>query len=405
MKKIGIISALSFVFLFFSCDKESIPDLNDLPHRTKALIDSDNLFGFEVFQKVNAEAEPGQNICVSPLSISLALAMTYNGAAGDTQIAMEEALRLTGFSRDEINELYRDLELSLISDDPKVEVEIANSIWYRNEYDILDDFIERNEVYYGAQVEALDFTDPLSKDIINGWVAEQTHDKIESIVDEISPESFMFLINAIYFKGTWKYEFDEKNTVERPFYKEDGTVDQVPAMKIEADLNLMKSETFNALELPYGKGNWVMYVLVPNGENRVGDIISNLDNESWKNFLPMFSETKEVKLQLPKWKSEFETSLVDVLKDMGMGIAFTSSADFSDILPGAPLSISDVKHKTFIEVNEEGTEAAAVTSVEIVLTGIQGEFFTVDKPFVYLIAEKTTGSVLFAGKVMNPAEE
>src|SRR5210317_2125182 len=125
MKKISIISLLSFVFLFFSCDKEDIPDLNDLQPKTKALINSDNDFGFEVFQRVNAEAEPDQNICISPLSISLALAITYNGAAGDTQIAMEQTLNLAGFSREEINELYRDLELSLISDDPKVSVEIA----------------------------------------------------------------------------------------------------------------------------------------------------------------------------------------------------------------------------------------------------------------------------------------
>ncbi len=404
MKKIAFVSILSFAFLFFACDKKDIPGLDELPLKTKQLIDSDNDFGFDLFQLVSADAEPGENICVSPLSISLALAMTYNGAGGDTQIAMEEALRLAGFSRDEINELYRGLEQSLVTDDPKVQVEIANSIWYRNDFEILSDFVQRNEIYYDAKVESLDFSDPLSKDIINEWVSEKTYDKIESIVDQISPESFMFLINAIYFKGTWQYEFDKKGTVNRPFYFEDGTVNEVPAMKLEADLNLYKSEIFNAVELPYGKGNWVMYVLVPNMTHRVDEIISSLDNDSWKSYLPMFQETKEVKIQLPKWKSEYETSLVPVLQNMGMGVAFTSAADFSGILPGAPLFISDVKHKTFIEVNEEGTEAAAVTSVEIVLTSIQGEFFTVDKPFVYLIAEKTTGSVLFAGRVMDPAK-
>ena len=174
-------------------------------------------------------------------------------------------------------------------------------------------------------------------------------------------------------------------------------------MKQEADLNMMKTEVFNAVELPYGKGNWAMYVLVPHDSHKVREITAILDNDSWKNYLPMFHEVKEVKLQLPKWKSEFETSLVPVLTDMGMGVAFTDAADFSDIAPGLPLRISDVKHKTFIEVNEEGTEAAAVTSVEIELTSISGEFFIADRPFVYLIAEKTTGSILFAGRVMDPS--
>ena len=392
----------AFVF-FMACDKENVPGIEDLPTKTKALINSDNDFGFELLKKVISETDPAENLCVSPLSVSLALAMTYNGAAGDTQIAMEETLKLAGFTREEINELYRDLVLAMISDDPKVKMEIANSIWYRNEYTILDDFIQRNEVYYDALVESLDFTDPGAKDVINGWVSDKTHKKIESIVDQISPESFMFLINAIYFKGTWTYEFDKKDTQDLAFYLEDGTVKDVPMMKQEADLNMLKTDLFNAVELPYGKGNWAMYVLLPNQVYKIGDILEELDSDTWSGYLSDFHEVKEVKLQLPKWKSEFEVSLNQVLTDMGMGLAFTTQADFSDIAPGLPLSISDVKHKTFIEVNEEGTEAAAVTSVEIVLTSIQGEYFVVNKPFIYLITEKTTGAILFAGRIMDPS--
>ncbi len=403
MKNILIVSVISLVFLFSACDKEDIPELVNLPQKTKALIDSDNEFGFDLFQRIISDAKPDENLCVSPFSISLALAMTYNGTGGDTRIAMEETLKLAGFTRDEINELYRDLTLALLSDDPKVQLEIANSIWYRNDFTILEDFILRNETYYDALVQSLDFSDPGSKDVINDWVSDQTHEKIEEIVDKISPQSFMFLINAIYFKGTWQYEFDEKETQDRPFYLQDGSSKQVPSMKLEADLNMLKTEVFNAVELPYGKGNWAMYVLVPNGSHKLGEITSSLDNDAWKEYLSEFAEIKEVKLQLPKWKSEFEISLVPVLTDMGMGVAFSDAADFSDILPGAALFISDVKHKTFIEVNEEGTEAAAVTSVEISFTSITGEYFLADKPFVYLIAEKTTGAILFAGRVMDPS--
>ena len=404
MKKLLILLAASVLIIFSGCDKEDIPELDNLSSKTKALIDSDNVFGFDLFQRVLVDAEPDENLCLSPLSISLALAMTYNGASGDTQIAMEETLKLAGFTRDEINGLYRDLTQALLSDDPKVQMEIANSIWYRDSYTILDDFVLRNETYYDALVKSLDFTDPGSKDVINGWVSDKTHEKIESIVDQISPESFMFLINAIYFKGTWKYEFDEEETLDLPFYLEDGTTEQVPSMKQEADLNMLKTEVFNAVELPYGKGNWAMYVMVPNGSHQLGEITSTLDNDAWKGYLVEFQEVKDVKLQLPKWKSEYETSLKPVLTDMGMSVAFSSAADFSDIAPGLPLSISDVKHKTFIEVNEEGTEAAAVTSVEINLTSIGGDYFSANRPFVYLIAEKTTGAILFAGRVLDPSK-
>lgn len=404
MKYLLFASLISLTFLFSGCDKEDGPQLSDLSQKTKALIDSDNDFGFELFQKVIADSKPGENLCVSPLSISLALAMTYNGAGGDTRIAMEETLKLAGFTRDEINELYMNLSHALLSDDPKVKLEIANSIWYRDDYVILEDFIQRNETYYDAVVRSLDFSNPNSKDKINDWVSDNTHKKIESIVDQISPQSFMFLINAIYFKGTWKYEFDKKETRDLPFYLEDGTSKQVPVMKQEIDLNMLKTELFNAIELPYGKGNWTMYVMVPNGSHRIGEITSTLDNNTWKEYLGEFHEVKEVKLQLPKWKSEYETSLNSVLSDMGMGLAFSDGADFSDIAPGLPLRISEVKHKTFIEVNEEGTEAAAVTSVEIELTSISGDYFIANRPFVYFIAEKTTGAILFSGRVLDPTK-
>jgi serine protease inhibitor len=203
MRNILILALLSGFILLTGCGKEEGPELGSLSQKTKALIESDNDFGFDLFQRVMADAKPNENLCVSPLSVSLALAMTYNGAAGETGKAMEETLKLAGFTRDEINSLYRNLRLALISDDPMVKLGIANSIWYRNDFSILDDFVTRNEIYYNAQVQSLNFADPGTKDIINDWVSDQTNDKIESIVDQISPQSFMFLINAIFFKVTW----------------------------------------------------------------------------------------------------------------------------------------------------------------------------------------------------------
>jgi len=338
---------------------------------------------------------------ISPLSISLALSMTYNGAEGDTKLAMEETMEMTGLAREEINSINKQLVTALINHDPSVTLEIANSIWYRDEYSILPDFITRNETYYDAQVRALDFADPGTVDVINGWVAEKTHDKIDKIVEQISPESFMFLINAIYYKGNWRYEFDPKETSDRSFFLEDGTVVDVPMMSAELDVNLFRNELFTALELPYGKGNWSMVFFLPNWEHRVDEIMEELSEENWNTWLGSLSPQTEVDVAIPKFTFEYEKSLKDVLMALGMEVAFTTAADFTGILPGGQLLISDVKHKTFVEVNEEGTEAAAVTSVEIELTSI-GNGFTANKPFLFFIVERSSGTILFSGKLMNP---
>lgn len=373
----------------------------DVPERTKSVIAADNSFGFDLYLKLAAEAEKGTNMMISPLSVSQALAMTYNGANGETKAAMEEALRVAGIDRDELNELNKTLVDALLNHDPKVVLEIANSIWYRNDFTVLPDFIQRNQTYYGAEVSSLDFSDPGSKDVINGWVDEKTHGKISEIVKEINPESFMFLINAIYFKGTWTYEFAKKNTRESQFYLEDGSSVPVEMMNQEMDLNTFQTDVFTSVELPYGKGNWRMFLFLPKDGHKVADIESLLNDKNWNGWMTSYQPLKEVQFSMPKFTFAYEESLKNALAAMGMENAFTPAADFTGILSDGGLMISDVKHKSFIEVNEEGTEAAAVTSVEIVLTSI-GNFISFNKPFLFAIAEKSTGSVLFLGKFMKP---
>ena len=400
MKRIVLIGLVGLIGVV-ACDKEVEPTPLNLSVKTAEVIASDNAFGLNLFRDVLAAAEADENVMVSPLSVSLALTMTYNGAEGETKVAMEQAMEMTGLNRAEINSLNKDLVTALLAHDPSVKLEIANSIWYRDDFTVKPDFISVNQNYYDAVVNAMDFADPGTVDVINQWVADQTHKKIEKIVDQISSESFMFLINAIYFKGDWRYQFDKKDTHDGEFYLSENNPVMVPMMHQELDLNICRQPGFTAAELPYGKGNWSMFVFVPEAGHDLNDLVADFNSENWNQWMNEFHESSEVNLTMPKFTFEFETSLAEVLKAMGMEIAFTSMADFSGILDGGGLMISDVKHKTFVQVDEEGTEAAAVTSVEVELTSI-GNFFVVNKPFLFVIAEKSSNTILFAGRVMTP---
>ena len=404
------------LFLFFitsSCEKknmESVQELNPekipLTEKGKQIILADNKFGFDLLKNITQEEESSNNIMISPTSVALALAMAYNGADGATKTAMEETLNKQGLSIDDINESYKYLIQALKTVDEKVTMSIANSIWYRDDFEVEQDFISTNQNYYDAEVAALNFADSDAKSIINNWVAEKTNNKISEIVNSISPQTVMFLINAVYFKGIWHYEFNESETEELPFTLADGTVKQVETMSMKADLNYYYNNLFKAVELPYGQGNYTMMLFVPNNENNVNDIISELSPENWSSWIHGLCQTNSVNVFLPKFTFEFERTLNDILTAMGMTIAFSpDEADFSKINPNYQLYISEVKHKTFIEVNEEGTEAAAVTSVEIGYTCDDGDnSITVNfnRPFLFAIREVTTDAVVFIGKVENP---
>ena len=401
IERILVVVVVVVVIVSCSKDKDYEPKPLNLPLKAAGVITADNTFGLDLYTRLAAAAAAGTNLMISPLSVSQALAMTWNGANSDTKTAMEKALSIAGYSRDELNELNKTLITALIAHDEKVVISIANSIWYRQEYTVLPDFITRNQTYYHADVRPADFAATGCKDLINSWVSDKTNNKITKIVDQINPESFMFLINAIYFKGAWTHEFDPKKTSEAPFYMEDGNEVQVDMMHREVDLNMFANETFTSVELPYGKGNWRMFLFLPETGKKVADVEKILSTGNWENWLAGYDTVREVQFSLPKFTFSYEESLKDALSAMGMEVAFTDRADFSGILPAGGLLITDVKHKTFIEVNEEGTEAAAVTSVEIGLTSI-GNFISFNRPFLFAIAEKTSGAILFLGRMMIP---
>jgi serpin B len=388
-------------------DNKEEPKKINISKTTEQVVAADNLFGLELFQRVLANDTTTGNIFISPTSVALALAMTYNGADGETKTAMEETLRKQGLTTEQLNQSYKDLMDALISVDPKVLFEIANSIWYRNDVEVLPEFISVNQTYYNAEVNAIVFDDQ-AKDIINAWVAEKTHDKITKVIDYIPEDAIMYLINAIYFKGIWRSEFEKDKTADMPFYLADGSVVQVPTMQQQDTFRYVSNELMSVVELPYGQGNFSMVIMLPKSGKTTDDIVSSLSIENWNAWMQEFSD-KEVVIHLPRLKFEYNKVLNTDLCDMGMGIAFSGEADFSKIDSTRDLMISRVIHKTFVEVNEEGTEAAAVTVVEIVETsyepGNNGPvYFYVDRPFLFMIREKDTGAILFIGRVKNPLE-
>lgn len=385
----------------FGPAEEASEPVRSLTADEQVLVEADNHFGLRLFRAVNA-AEADSNVFLSPLSISMALGMALNGASDSTFRAMAETLEKEGLSRNAINASYRSLIDLLRGLDPKVVFDIANSIWYAEGFAVEPDFIDVNRTYFDAEVEALDFSDPRSVGVINGWVDAATRGKIETILQTIPPGVVMYLINAIYFKGDWTYAFDPEDTEEAPFHNADGTTTEVPLMQQEATLPFARGETYRAVDLPYGDSLYSMTIVLPDENVSLNTLVADLDAAAWQELTARL-QPANVHVSLPRFMLEYETELSDVLRALGMGVAFSPfEADFTRINPAGGLSISRVLHKTYVEVNEEGTEAAAVTAVEIVLTSVGGmTTVCVDRPFLFAIRERHSGSILFVGKVMG----
>jgi serpin B len=363
-------------------------------------------FGLKLFHSVARDA-PEENLFLAPTSVAFALAMTYNGAAGETRAAMQRVLQVEGLSLEEVNRANAAWRASLASPDPKVELSVANSLWARQGVPFRQDFLQRNQEFYGARAAALDFAAPTASRTINDWVREGTRGRITEIVpDRIDPRTVMYLINAIYFKGSWSDPFDPKLTRAAPFTLPGGGTRQVQMMSRDGSYRLLDGEGFRALALPYGSGRLAMYLFLPDEGASLADLYRRLTPAEWEGWMQGFREQR-VLLSLPRFRLEYELALVETLKGLGMEVAFDPQrADFEGMLPREYLRannayISDVKHKTFVEVNELGTEAAGATSVEIGVVSLPPQF-VVDRPFFVAIRDDRTGTVLFMGQIVDP---
>ena len=409
--KVKILLFLFIVILIstFGCNLTTPSEpLRELSSSETKLVEADNSFGLKLFKEINKKEEAVSNVFISPLSISMALGMTYNGARGGTEEAMRTTLEFGDLSMSEINESYKSLIELLRSIDSDVEFNIANSIWYRDDFTFEQDFFERCRDYFDARVSGLDFSqNEAAKDTMNAWVDENTNGRIEEIVDYVNPiYDVMFLINAIYFNGNWTYRFDEEDTKDDIFHVPGGSTKECKMMEIESNFKYFEDSLLQAIDIPYGKGNYSMTILLPRAEQDIDLMIAGLTQSQWDEWMDGFSEDT-LTLLLPKLKLEYEIkdTLEKVLTDLGMGVAFDDrEADFTGMYEPGGIFIDRVIHKTFLEVDEEGTEAAEATVVGVGLTSI-GLTMHVNRPFLFAIRESHSGTILFVGKIVEPVWE
>jgi len=360
-------------------------------------------FGFRLLNGLVA-GQPDRNVFISPSSIATALAMTYNGAAGATRQAMAATLGLRGMSVGEADQAYALLAATLHGLDPHVELTIANSLWSRQNVPFNPAFVAALRQYFGATATTLDFADPRASLAINGWVNLRTHGKIARIVpDRLDPAMILYLINAIYFKGRWTVPFDKGQTRQRPFARSGSGQKVLPMMTRTDSFPYYRGAGFQGISLPYGNGKWSMVVLLPDASSSLGALHANLTAGAWDSWLSQFKPSFGT-IVLPRFKVDYTHTLNQALIALGMGEAFSRQADFSGLTTATRARISAVDHAALMEVDEEGATAAAATAVGIIPTAVRAPGFTliVDRPFLCAIRDSTTGTVLFAGSIVDP---
>ena len=395
----------------YACNKDD-PSKNiqlakpiDLTLKQGEKTNADNRFAFSMFKEISALN--GSNTFFSPLSLNMALGMLYNGASGDTRMEMAEVLGMADFTDTEINEYYQKMSQALLNIDQLTEIAIANSIWYRHILSVKQPFIDVNQKYFDAEVKAIDFSKPDAARIINQWCADKTKNKIMEIIQSpIDGDIMMYLINALYFKSKWESKFDKSNTKRDYFTKTDKLTVMANLMEQTAAFPYYADQYLQCVELPYGNQAFSMVAILPGDEIDINQLIDYLDDAKWQNVVNNLSE-RQVWLKLPRFKVECELPLNEPVQYTGMKRIFDGFfAEFAHI-SDTPLCVSEIKQKTFVEVNEEGTEAAAVTVIGMIPTAapiFEPVQFFASRPFLYLIKEKSTGAILFIGRMDEPIE-
>ena len=418
-KIILIISAVVIIFAVLLCSVSCCCNITDLfrktPKETKANKESDKIaesvdrtlvnlntdFALKIFKELSDE-DKNLNVFISPISISLAIAMAYNGSKNQTQQEIAEALEFKDYSIDELNSSFKILLSSMENIDEMVELYTGNSIWFREDFTIEKDFTDLAEYYYNASIHNVDFDNPDTAGNMNNWVSEATKGKISNIVNQGAlTDAVMYLVNAIYFKGEWKDKFKTENTKEDDFFLTDKNVKKVQMMKNNEEYEYYDGDGFQMIRIPYGRDKTAMYVFLPDEDIEIGDFVNSLSRDLLNESI-LEAADADVILKFPRFNIEYGTkSLIGPLKDLGMVNAFIpDKADFDSIAP--LMFISQIDHKAIIEVNEEGTVAAAATSMGMGATAMEPVEFIVNRPFVLLIRDDRTENILFIGKILEP---
>ena len=426
MKYIGGILCVAIIIsltaIFFTLNQSNVSDENEQDLDISGNIifgnetlfhESANGFAFELLRQFKNNPTYSENPFFSPYSIFTALAMTYEGAVEKTADEMAAVLHIQQDNESfhhYVNALYH-----FLNNTSEYNISTANAAWIKQNYSILDQYLNTIEDFYNAHAAYIDFSNPeTAADIINRWVENETNDLIHELLtsDDIDPVlTRLILTNAIYFKSTWKVQFDRENTTNRPFTLLSGETIDVSTMSLietEDAFNYTETEEFQMLELPYTGNDLSMIILLPKEDDELSILVDSITEESYTQWLESMTE-EEVDIYLPKFNiTTPQYSLKDMLWNLGIHDAFTFDADLSGISGFKDLYIKDVFHKGFIEINEEGTEAAAATAVVIYLKSNGGGHsrivFNCDHPFLYLIQHKETGTILFMGTMNNPIQ-
>jgi len=361
-------------------------------------------FAFDLLKQIVKE-QPDANVFISPFSVSSVLQMAGNGAVGETKLEMQDVLRTAGLPAVSLNAAGKDLSEALNSQ-TNVILDLANAIWYQEGLRLKPGFVSDSQDYFSAKLGGVDFGKPESAQTINGWAEKKTRGKIQDVVQfPFPPLTRVILANAIYFKGKWEHPFDTNQTRPHVFYLSGGGKEQAPTMWRRDHLFYQQGDDFQAVWLPYAGGRLRMDLFLPATNSSLQKILADLNSDNWRDkILPRFID-REGTLALPRFKLDYDVELNDPLEALGMKKAFTPAADFS-AMADEPLYISAVKQKSFLDVNEEGTEAAAVTTVTMRTTAIFRPLepfeMTVDRPFLFVIEDSQTQSILFMGVVCDP---
>ncbi len=409
MKPINVFFVITLLFSITACSKSKNDPIQEptqihLSEKAAGVITKSNQFGIQLFKAVALDDQE-TNLMISPLSASVALTILLNGCDAETYNQIRDMLGFDGLSTNEINTAYNSLVQQLLAADPSTQLALANAVWYRNNYSFHKSYLQSMQTNFDAHIEALDFESPMAPQKINQWASDNTHGKITHVIDQIPEDAVMFLMNALYFKGSWIEKFKTENTHNSHFTLDNSSVINIPTMHGSIPAKGIYSDDFKAIELFYGRKNFSMIIVVPNAG--LNAFIQSATPETWDSITTAMDEEiiqTDIDVSLPKFTFAYEKQLNDQLKTLGMTDAFEPMLANLSKISDESLFVSFVKQDTFVEVNEEGTEAAAVTTIGVTLTSV-GDIppqFIIDKPFVFAIREQTTNTLLFIGQVVNP---
>lgn len=400
-----ILSVLS-AGLLFGCTSSDNVSPNDEVNRVEipaSVSDGTTSFAFDFLHKLQETEAAEKNFFVSPLSLHMALGMLLNGAEKETAEEIQKTLKMQGISLADLNAAYKTLINDLPVADSKVSLGLANSVWYKSGFTVEPDFQSVLKHSFESEVTGLPFDDA-AKNRINQWASDKTNGKIKKVLDEIGPDHVMFLLNALYFKGNWKYQFDTKKTLDTPFKLENGAQKNVKMMYASSDFKVASGDKYNAVQLPYGNGQFTMTLLIPTGQNTVDEALASISATSWDNLQKRMIETG-VTVGLPRFTLDYSVQLERTLNKMGIGKVFTRAAELGKINKTAYLYVDFVKQDAYLGIDEQGTEAAAVTTIGIGLTSAgpqEPPRYICDRPFGLIISEQTSNTILFMGRIKNP---